>query len=347
MSVWKQRRAFTLIELLVVIAIIAILIALLLPAVQQAREAARRTQCKNNLKQFGLALHNYLDVHGRFPIGQQFRGMWDGTTDSAGAAGDGGTGFTWGSQVLPFIDQAPLYNQFDFKVPISNTAIPASVNNARLAGTPLAMIRCPSDTAPAADNQGGVGLIGSIRPAAVSSYKASSGSYSGNQGGWPFNVQDRRNGLFYRDSAILLRDILDGTSNTLAIGEVCWTQAQNGRFYGAVDFATGYALAGTGNQPQSQRFMATTQDAMNLPVLTTPPPNGNLAERNDAFSSQHEGGAQFVLCDGSVRFISENIQHTNNLWVAADPYNRSANGAGYGTYQRLASRADALVLGEF
>src|SRR5687767_15656460 len=121
MARFRSRFGFTLIELLVVIAIIAILIALLLPAVQQAREAARRTQCKNNLKQLGLALHNYLDVHGRFPIGQQFRGTWDGTNDSAGAAGNGGTGFAWGSYVLPFIDQAPLYNQFDFNVPIANT----------------------------------------------------------------------------------------------------------------------------------------------------------------------------------------------------------------------------------
>ena len=342
-----SRPAFTLIELLVVIAIIAILIALLLPAVQQAREAARRTQCKNNLKQFGLGLHNYLDVHGRFPPGQQFRGTWDGTADNAGAAGDGGTGFAWGSQVLPFMDQAPLYNQFDFKVPIANTSIPASVNNSKLAATALPFIRCPSDTAPATDVQGGAGLVGSIRPVAVSSYKGSAGSYQGNQGGWPFNVQERRNGLFYRDSAIALREITDGTSNTLAVGEVCWAQAQNGRFYGAVDFQTGYALDGTGNNPQSQRFMATTQDAMNLPVLTTPPPNGNAAERNDAFSSQHVGGAQFVLCDGSVRFISENIQHTTHLWVAADPYNRANNGTGYGTYQRLGSRADGLVLGEF
>jgi prepilin-type N-terminal cleavage/methylation domain-containing protein len=348
MSFLKRQRAFTLIELLVVIAIIAILIALLLPAVQQAREAARRTQCKNNLKQFGLALHNYLDVHGRFPPGQLFRGPWDGTADNAGATGDGGTGFTWGTMVLPFMDQAPLFNQFNFNVPIANTGIPASVNNARLAATPLPFIKCPSDTAPTLDNQGAAGLVGSIRPVAVASYKGSSGSYDGNQGGWPFNNQDRRNGLFYRDSAIKLNEITDGTTNTIAIGEVCWLQTTNCRYYGAVDVDTGYAS--TGNA-QSQRFMATTQDAMNLPVLTTPPPNGNAPQRNDAFSSQHEGGAQFVLCDGSVRFISENIQHTNHTWAPAgqpiDPYNRSNNSVGYGIYQRIASRADGLVIGEF
>jgi prepilin-type N-terminal cleavage/methylation domain-containing protein len=351
MSVLRLKRAFTLIELLVVIAIIAILIALLLPAVQQAREAARRTQCKNNLKQLGLALHNYLDVHGRFPPGIQFRGSWDGTGDSAGVAGDGGTGFAWGSQVLPFIDQAPLFNQFNFNVPIANTSIPASVINARLASTPLPIARCPSDTAPAAENVGAAALIGAIRPSAVSSYKGSAGSYNGNQGGWPFNNQDRRNGLFYKDSSIQLRDITDGTSNTIALGEVCWRQTTNGRFYGGVEPDFGYALDGTGNAAQVQRFMANTQDAMNLPVLTTPPPNGNADQRNDAFSSMHTGGCQFVLCDGSVRFISENIQHTTHIYPVApaplDPYNRSNNSVGYGIYQRIASRADGLVIGEF
>jgi len=341
-----HRPGFTLIELLVVIAIIAILIALLLPAVQQAREAARRTQCKNNLKQFGLALHNYLDVHGRFPIGHQFRGTWDGTADSAGAAGNGGTGFAWGAAVLPFVDQGPLYNQFDFNAPIANTSIPASQKNTKLAETVIPIIRCPSDIAPNNANIGGAAAIGRQTNAAVASYKGSSGSYNGNQGGWPFNVQERRNGLFYRDSSIQLRDVSDGTSNTIAIGEVCWTQHENCRFYGSVDPAVGHASTVNDNG-QSNRFMGMTQDAMNLPVLTTPPPNGNNGERADAFSSQHVGGCHFVLCDGSVRFVSENIQHTNNLWVAADPYNRSSSGAGYGTYQRLGSRADGLVLGEF
>ncbi len=142
----------------------------------------------------------------------------------------------------------------------------------------------------------------------------------------------------------MLRDVSDGTSNTIAIGESCWTQTTTGRYFGAVDQDLGYAIDGTGNNAQSQRLMATTQDPMNLPVLST-----NAAARNDAFSSMHEGGAQFVLCDGSVRFISENIQHTNHLWVTApiDPYNRSNNGAGYGIYQRIASRADGLVIGEF
>ena len=347
MQAYRIRRAFTLIELLVVIAIIAILIALLLPAVQQAREAARRTQCKNNLKQFGLAFHNYLDVTNRFPPGIQFRGMWDGTPDTPGATGDGGTGFAWGSQILPYMDQAPLYNQFNFNVPIANTGIAASVVNTRLAATVLPMVRCPSDIAPATDNVGGAGLLGSIRPSAVSSYKANAGSYNNNPGGWPTQPQDRRNGLFYKDSSIALRDLTDGTTNTLVLGEVAWIAPMNARYFGGVDPDLGYSIDGMGNAGQAQRFMATTQYAMNLPVLTTPAPNGNQPERAESFSSFHEGGANFVLGDGSVRFISENIQHTTFLWDANNPYDRTNNGAGYGIYQRLASRADGLVIGDF
>src|SRR6187551_529490 len=139
------RRAFTLIELLVVIAIIAILIALLLPAVQQAREAARRMSCKNNLKQYGLALHNYADVHGSLPSGHYFRGMWAGARNIPFG---GGTGFSWQSLILPFMDQAPLHNQFNFNVPIANSGMAEANRNEKLAETPLAYARCPSDPAP-------------------------------------------------------------------------------------------------------------------------------------------------------------------------------------------------------
>ena len=122
------KRGFTLIELLVVIAIIAILIALLLPAVQQAREAARRSQCKNNLKQMGLALQNYHDTHRVFPISH----------------GDTGNSFGWRASVLPNIDQAPLYNKINFSENIINT------DNLEVARTPLPVYRCPSDPT---DNQ--------------------------------------------------------------------------------------------------------------------------------------------------------------------------------------------------
>ncbi len=144
------RCGFTLIELLVVIAIIAILIALLLPAVQQAREAARRTQCKNNLKQLGLALHNYHDVMKQFPPG--FVDQLSSAATASGAAvaattQDGNWG--WGSYTLPYIDQAPLYNLLN----VGNRTLLQAANDTTNGGrrglqTPLEAFRCPSDTAP-------------------------------------------------------------------------------------------------------------------------------------------------------------------------------------------------------
>jgi prepilin-type N-terminal cleavage/methylation domain-containing protein len=135
------RSGFTLIELLVVIAIIAVLIALLLPAVQQAREAARRSQCKNNLKQLGLAMHNYHDTFGAFPPG------WIAATRGVGPDVNGGlNGFGWGAMILPMMEQAPVYNQFRFELSINDTT--GTPSNRSLIATSLPTFRCPSDPAP-------------------------------------------------------------------------------------------------------------------------------------------------------------------------------------------------------
>jgi prepilin-type N-terminal cleavage/methylation domain-containing protein len=326
---------FTLIELLVVIAIIAILIALLLPAVQQAREAARRTQCRNTLKQIGLALHNYHDTHRSLPMGQQYRGSFDGVGPDAGNANaPGGTGFTWSAFILPYMDQGALYNQFNFSVPIANSSIPQSVNNARLAGTLVPWARCPSDSeARSATNTGAAGLIGTISIHTVSSYKANAASFDGGQGGYAFQNQSQRNGLFFRDSAITITSITDGMSNTIMVGEVAWVYSANCRLFGSVDPDLGYASG------QSNRFMANGEFALNPPLLPAP----GAAQ----FYSEHVGGAHFLLGDGAVRFISANIQHTQRPWNSADPFDSANGGRGYGTYQRLFSRNDALTLGDF
>jgi prepilin-type N-terminal cleavage/methylation domain-containing protein len=333
-----QRTGFTLIELLVVIAIIAILIALLLPAVQQAREAARRTQCRNNLKQLGLGLHNYHDTFNVFPPGHLHRGTWDGVgPDPANAAGDGGTGFAWSAMILPYMDQAPLYNQFNYNVPIMRAGVPAAVANGTLSASTVPYARCPSDIAPVTQNTGAAADPHRIAAQATTSYKASAGSYDGNSNGWPFNNQDRRNGMFCRDSAYSIRDCVDGMSNQILVGEVTWTVATNGRMYASHDPVNGYA---SGNGP---RVMATGQWVMNLPLSA---PSG---DRNEAFHSVHEGGVHFLFGDGTVRFLSENMQHTTWLWdspsgvAGADPFNRANNGASYGIYQRLHSRNDRLV----
>jgi len=338
----SRRKGFTLIELLVVIAIIAILIALLLPAVQQAREAARRTQCRNNLKQFGLALHNYHDTHRVFPPGQLHRGTWDGTgPDNAGAGGTGGTGFAWTAMILPFIDQAPLYNQFNLNVPISNP-VAGGLTNRALAATVVPYARCPSDIAPQTANVGNAGDPGEIRPQATASYKASAGAFDGNQGLYPHSNQNRANGCFYRDSTLSIRDIIDGTSNQILVGEVTWDTRLGGttntRNFGAVAPANGYA---NGN---SNRLMAVAEYGINDKTRIAPA---------ITFSSLHVGGAHFLFGDGTVKFVSENIQNTKRCWdnpcqsgtawAGNDFYDTANGGIAYGLWQRLHSRNDRMV----
>jgi prepilin-type N-terminal cleavage/methylation domain-containing protein len=340
----KHRRAgFTLIELLVVIAIIAILIALLLPAVQQAREAARRTQCRNNLHNIGLALHNYHDVFTTFPPGHQYRPFGTPANGNAG----GGTGWAWSAYILPYIDGAPLYNQFNFNVSITDYRIDGTAtgnnNNKALASTPAPWARCPSSTAPETRDSG------QIDSHAVPTYKACAGSFHGNVAGWPQNNQKRRNGLFYRDSRIKIRDITDGTSNTFAVGEHRYESG----------YATNAVLYGATNQPlsngRSNWLMAHTEFGLNPPI------SANSCVKNNSFSSFHEGGAFFLMADGAVRFISENINHTSRCWqqdnsgacsgvnpCSLPRFDQDPNPAlTFGTYQRLAGRNDALPIGEF
>jgi hypothetical protein len=193
--------------------------------------------------------------------------------------------------------------------------------NRALAATPIPWARSPTDIAPQGQNTGSG--AGQIPGQTTASYKASAGSYTGIQNGWPFNNQDRRNGFFYRDSAISMNQVQDGMSNTIMVGEITWTIATNGRLFGSVS-NVGYA---DGNSP---RLISAAS-----------------GDRNISFGSLHEGGAHFLFGDGTVRFISENIQHTSFLWAANNPYDRTNNGTGYGVYQRLFSRADGLPLSQF
>jgi len=343
----RVKTAFTLIELLVVIAIIAILIALLLPAVQQAREAARRTQCKNNLKQLALGLHNYHDTHGTFPPGHLYAGHFDGNPRD----GDGGTGFSWMAMILPFVEQANLYNEFNFEFPLHNTGYPQAVNNGLLAKRNLPFGRCPSDDAPEALFYRGSGAHSYEN--AITSYVGAAGSFNnslgiaataGTQG------QIRRNGILMRDSSIRIRDIKDGTSNTIMVGErtfkVLPGDNQNrdrSHMYGSINEHRGFANG------RSSFVTMTGLYPINPPLI------GRWGSIETAAHSLHTGGAQFALADGSVRFISENIHHTcRSCWefggwrpVRADPYDRGNGGADYGLYQRLFSREDGFVVDAF
>ncbi|MEZ6125877.1 MAG: DUF1559 domain-containing protein [Planctomycetaceae bacterium] len=310
----RRRHAFTLIELLVVIAIIAILIALLLPAVQQAREAARRTQCKNNLKQIGLALHNYHDVYHLFPAGS----YWN-NKDASGATYHQGSLLT---HLLPYIDQAPMFNQ----IPFDNPPASKNINDATLPGGSLMRTQfhvpayiCPSDTA--GPNFNGVSTVQNY---AGSKGASNAGSPAGgNPSGTPpcadkylsfAKGQTSGSGVsgpFHRNGrSCHMRDVTDGLSNTIFVGEVrpeCsnhmragWLQANNGQ------------------------GMAGTLYPINLDTCNDNPSSGcnwsNNWVEEFGFRSRHVGGAQFLMGDGSVHFISENIDHTlyNSLGAKQD-----------------------------
>jgi prepilin-type N-terminal cleavage/methylation domain-containing protein len=341
MSTGRVRRGFTLIELLVVIAIIAILIALLLPAVQQAREAARRTQCRNSLKQIGLALHNYHDTALSFPMG------FIDTQTVTTAVQDGG--WAWQSMILAQIDQAPLYNLIDFRYHPFGPGMDPAGNNKRACSTPLEVFKCGSDdekppTRPLNANNNGTDAL------ATSSYMGCFGAFDGSP--CDISVPPRvttpksNNGLFVVNETRQIRDITDGTSNVIAVGEVAWNDlimigtANHGSdrnfMYGNVGNMGGAQCDGTGaNTAGAHNHLRGTRKKMNGPLI-----GGGL---HLAFHSSHTGGAHFLLGDGSVRFISENIDHSG---TNVGGMLQNLNGA-YGTYQRLGAINDGQVVGEF
>ena len=279
-----RRAGFTLIELLVSIAIIAVLIALLLPAVQQAREAARRSQCKNNLKQIGLALHNYHDAHGTFPSG------WIAVRNGVPAAHDGGSGAGWAVMLLPQLDQAPLFNQFNPHVNID------APENAAFRETVLPVFQCPSDPKPdfwEIEQEGSPGTVLARLP--VANYVAAFGTEEidgceNPPGTAPVlsSGQCVGNGPFYHNSRVRMADIRDGTSNTFVAGER------------RTDAALGWYSTWVGMVPEGEEAFQRVLGALDHV------PNDPAAHFDD-FSSRHEGGAHFVLGDGHVRFVSENV----------------------------------------
>lgn len=306
----RRRRAFTLIELLVVIAIIAILIALLLPAVQQAREAARRTQCKNNLKQLGLALANYHDAYNQFPINY---GIWSGNDPRNGKS------TSWLVQILPYVDQGPLFDQIDFNYGIANDpriSAGQTPNNRTIADTAIPVFICPSDTHPGTmggrANFGGRHGVNNYKGCAGANWtwgtwqvKASTDPISGSDR-WNHNGGhglDRGNGMFFRGNnwgySTRIRDITDGTSNTFAIGEAVpeWCTHTWWWWYNGSTATTAIPL----NAPPQCSAGNTGVKKIDLQKCAGDWPD------NYSFMSRHEGGAHFALADGSTRFISENI----------------------------------------
>jgi prepilin-type N-terminal cleavage/methylation domain-containing protein/prepilin-type processing-associated H-X9-DG protein len=295
-----QRRsragAFTLIELLVVIAIIAVLIALLLPAVQSAREAARRLSCVNNLKQIGIALLNYHDQMGAFPPGYSSFWKRDGQ-DSGIAEDDIGPGWAWGSMILPQLEQGALYQSINFNLTLTD----AQNQTAQL--TRMSAYLCPSDTPP---------LSVSVRDGTNSQtlYTVGTGNYVGVYGiGEIGEAPGAGAGLFFRNSRVGVRDILDGTSQTFAVGERChnlsyvtWT----GRAVGGWLFKTSTFEGGTDSfaaDPEESFTMILGPIGLEDGNRT---PNHPLAHVED-YWSHHPGGVNFLFADGSVHFIKSTI----------------------------------------
>jgi len=314
----KLRRGFTLIELLVVIAIIAILIALLLPAVQQAREAARRTQCKNNLKQIGLAIHNYVDAFQLLPAGS--------IAIPTGTPVIRGMGWTWHASILPYLDQAPLYNAIN--VPGGLNMDPGSTQNQTIPllvrANTMSVFWCPSQL----DVRNGSQKNG---------YQPS--NYNGNMGTRIARDSDdcvctgvatyadmntniwgcmNGNGVFYVNSRVGFRDATDGLSNTVFVAEVpdSGGDAIN-NFNAGCDRRCVFAT-GASNDPVTEMSEYLIAAEGNDPI------NGGAEE---ATGSWHVGGAHFLLGDGSVRFMSENMDMK--------------------TYQGTMTRSGGETLGEF
>lgn len=300
-SILVKKRGFTLIELLVVIAIIAILIALLLPAVQQAREAARRSQCVNNLKQIGLALHNYHDTHGTLPPG------WIGVDPATRIpnAENGHSGFAWGAMILPMLDQGPLYNRINFSRSCLDTT---GNNNQALLATPLAAFRCPSDSGPQTWVIGSEDGSGDLATLANANYVGSFGSgVPGTDDGyggllsWEDYIEANPNrqvqgtGMFWHNSNLRFRDVTDGLSNTVCVGEHKTNLRPDPAHPDEQWFSTWGAVI-----PEGEEAVARVLG------LADHPPNHPDTHLDD-FSSSHTGGAHFMFGDGRVRFLTENV----------------------------------------
>jgi len=286
------RRGFTLVELLVVIAIIGVLVGLLLPAVQAAREAARRMQCSNNLKQIGLGLHVYHDTFNVFPYG------WD----------DRGT--SWSAHILPQIEQGNLYQTLVFHESGLGNWTTNGGPNETAAGTYIATYRCPSMALPEHINNSGI-------PERVpASYRGSAGTRATSDdtssvvpGTISMESLDQ-DGIFYACSRTKFRDILDGTSHTIMVGEsytkpdfVKDGQGMDYWYLGSPQADPCRCDGGTGGTEFSE-VAGITISPINA-IVRAPLMSGRLMELS--FGSYHIGGAHFIKCDGSVDFLTESL----------------------------------------
>jgi len=312
-------RGFTLVELLVVIAIIGILVALLLPAVQAAREAARRMDCTNRLKQLSLALHNYAGAHGKFPAGYYSKHP----TTSSTWCSTGGTNHLapWTVMILPFMEEQARYDEFDYSKNFTSTSqLPAegssTSKNHKAWERPLKKYQCPSDP----NSKGNVNNI----------------NYFGVQGGGPVTKADCYHnsraffftGILYHNSVVDFHDIRDGTTNTWLLGETRYVPTKPHR----PDNNTTGGWASSGRLDSAPNSY--TQASAVLGINSLPGSGGDAISAGSLdfffhmsklYGSFHQGGCHFALGDASVRFVNENIDLT--------------------LYQQAANRSDGLPIG--
>jgi prepilin-type N-terminal cleavage/methylation domain-containing protein/prepilin-type processing-associated H-X9-DG protein len=321
----RRKSGFTLVELLVVIAIIGILVALLLPAVQAAREAARRSQCQNNLKQMGIAFHNYHDTYKNFPSGCSEQQVGTGANQAIPS-------WAWSVKILPQMEQGPLYDALNPGVMKFEQVARTTAGFAMLL-TPLPVYRCPSDPGlPTNENRKFQALATPQTNVAIakSNYSACNGN-DGNTGVVLTPSGCGAGGTFTCNTpSINITEITDGTSNTFCVGE---RASPLGRFAAL--------WAGRSNETTEmanvawQAVHAHTLYKLNSGVSDT----GPIAPA-EVFGSMHPGGAQFCMADGSVRFVSDTIDFFK--WENLQPPARI-----FGLYNRLGDRKDGQPVGDF
>jgi len=315
----KRRFAFTLVELLVVITIIGILIALLLPAVQAARGAARRMQCKNHLKQIGLAMHHYHDSFQTFPPGYISMAV---DTEEWG----------WPVFLLPYMERKPLYGELNVNERrLTDLLADPNPFSRILVQTPLAEFRCPSDRTPDL-------LPAVLRPfngiGAGPGFEPATSNYIGVCGLWDRADGLENNGVLYGNSHVSIRDIADGTAYTFFVGERdrrcgAGTWCGNRNPVGVSDLGAYYVQG-------------------RVSIKLNHPYDQGADSCREGFSSPHAGGANFLVCDGSVHFISDNIGFSNSNIDVYDPLGTFERAQAYylGIYQLLGIRNDDIPFRE-
>ncbi len=309
----SKRLGFTLVELLVVIAIIGVMVGLLLPAVQSAREAARRMQCSNNLKQIGLALHNYHDTFRSFPKNQGW--ATHGGSNFGSAANN--SGISWRALILPFLEQTPFYDQIDFGQPvISTVGVPSNLDLARM---PMAPYLCPSDPSGDVTKAGNQYLWSNWcfphggcprdAPVGVTTYKGFNGhgyDIPLATSNYPHAMFDRRQG-----PPLKMRDVIDGTTNVIFVGEI------SPEWYAWSGWMSWHAPMSSHRGPNHVHRVYTRIGQR------TAAQHGWL----DGFTANsfHPGGCHFLMVDGSTHFVSESVNFAH--------------------YQQLVHPQDSLPLG--